>query len=75
MNLYNFFLGRVKIPLDFMKYTIFLKVNIFEDRLNFLKALYQKYITNITFKEFTKWYFTLWFYNSIKKWAKENKKR
>ena len=27
-----------------------------------MNVLYQKYITNITFKQFTIWCFTLWFY-------------
>ena len=58
-----------------MKSSIFLKVNIFEDQLNFLEALYQKYVTNENFKQFTKWYFTLWVYSFIKKLAKENKKK
>ena len=32
-----------------------------------LNALYQKYVANITIKQFTKSCFTLWFYNFIKK--------
>ena len=57
-----------------MKSSISLKVNIFEDQLNVLEALYQKYIADENFKQFTKWYFTLWVYSFIKKLAKENKK-
>ena len=46
-----------------MKSFIFLKVYIFEDLL-ILNSLYQKYVANITFKQFTKWCFTLWFYRN-----------
>ena len=41
-----------------MKSFILMKVYIFED-LYILNALSQKYIANIAFKLFTKWYFTL----------------
>ena len=44
----------------------FLKVYIFGDLL-ILNVSYQKYIAHKTFKQFTKWCFTLWFYNSTKK--------
>ena len=40
------------------------KVYIFEELL-ICNALYYKYIANIIFKQFTKWCFTLWFYNFI----------
>ena len=56
-----------------MRSFIFLKVYVFGDLL-ILNALCYKYIVNITFKQFPKWCFTLWFYNFIKKWAKKNKK-
>ena len=34
---------------------------------------YIRNIANITFKQFTKWCFTLWFYNIIKKWEKKKR--
>ena len=55
-----------------MKSLIFMKAYIFDDHL-ILIALYQKYIANITFKQFIKWWFTLWVYNFIKKWEKKKK--
>ena len=35
-----------------------------------MNALYQKYIANINFNQFTKWCFTLWFYSFILKMDK-----
>ena len=53
----------------FIYLLIFLfEVNFFGDLL-ILNVLYYKYIANITFKQFTKWCFTLWFYNFIKKFS------
>ena len=51
-----------------------MKVYIFEDLLIF-HALYYKYIANIIFKQFTKWCFTVWFHNFIKKIKKKKKKK
>ena len=48
----------------------FLKVYIFEELL-ILNVLYQKDIANITFKQFTKYCFTLCFIILFKKWAKK----
>ena len=58
---------------SFIFFFFFLKEYIFEDLLIF-NALYQKYIANITFKQFIKCCFTLSFYNFINKWEKEKKK-
>ena len=33
-----------------------------------------EYIAKITFKQFTKWYFTLWFYNFVKKGQKQKRR-
>ena len=52
---------------------LFFEGILFENLL-ILNALYQKYVANITFKQFTKCYFTLWFYNFVKNLAKEKKK-
>ena len=49
---------------------IFLKVYFFWKPVNFVNALYLKYIANITVKQFIKWCFTLWFYNLLKKIGK-----
>ena len=39
-----------------------------------MKAFCWKYIANITFKEFTKWCFAIWFYNVIKTMGKGKEK-
>ena len=49
----------------------FLKVFIFND--NFW-MLYIRNIVNMIFKWFTKWCFTLWFYNFTKKMSERKKK-
>ena len=50
----------------------FLKIYIFENFL-ILNACYLNYRANITFKQFTKWCFTLWFYNFILKMGERKK--
>ena len=40
---------------------------------NIRNDYYYKYIANITFKQFSKWSFTLWFYNFIKNMGKIKK--
>ena len=57
-----------------MKSFIFLKVFIFEDLLilNLILEIHSKY--NLISNLLNIALFTLWFYNFIKKWAKEMKK-
>ena len=45
-------------------------VYIFEGLL-ILNTLYQKYLANINFRQFTKECLTLWFYNFMKKMGKK----
>ena len=40
---------------------------------NIKNDYFYKYIANITFKQFSKWSFTIWFYNFIKNMGKRKK--